>query len=89
MLFDVYCDASKQGWGAQCGTDHAGGPWLQTEWDQADINIMELTAAKFALYSFCQPHVPEDPLAKGNRGMLQASLRIPFGEIDGHNATSD
>ena len=64
----IYCDASKLGWGAQCATQHAGGHWLQNEWETADINVMELTAAKFALFSFCKPDkVPEDPAMHGNR----------------------
>ena len=65
----IFCDASKQGWGAHCATAHAGGPWLQQEWRDGDINVMELTAANLALHSFCKPpcYVPEDPVFSGNR----------------------
>ncbi len=50
----IYSDASKIGWGATMGEEYTWGQWLQTEWDDGDINIMEITAAKFALLSFCK-----------------------------------
>ena len=28
----IYCDASKQGWGAKCADDHTSGSWLREEW---------------------------------------------------------
>ena len=61
----IYSDASKKGWGATMDSHHTYGQWLQTEWSEGDINIMEITAAKFALLAFYkfvpipapQPHV--------------------------------
>ena len=64
----IYCDASKLGWGAHCHSNHTGGLWLQNEWQDGDINTMELTAAKFALLSFCTATtLPDDPTSPGNR----------------------
>ena len=48
----IYSDASKKGWGATMDSHHTYGQWLQTEWSEGDINIMEITAAKFALLAF-------------------------------------
>ena len=42
------------------GSHHTYGQWLQTEWLEADINIMEITAAKFALLAF-QMFIPVSP----------------------------
>ena len=48
----IYSDASKKGWGATMDEHHTYGQWLETEWSEGDINIMEITAAKFALLVF-------------------------------------
>ena len=50
----IFSDASKRGWGATMGDHHTYGQWLQTEWSESDINVMEITAAKFALLAFQQ-----------------------------------
>ena len=57
----IFSDASKKGWGATMDSHHTYGQWLQTEWSEGDINIMEITAAKFALLAFHNfPH-PSSP----------------------------
>ena len=52
VALTIYTDASKSGWGATCGSISTSGYWLEQEWLDADINVLELTAAKFALFSF-------------------------------------
>ena len=81
----IYCDASKMGWGATCGPLHTNGVWLETEWTDSDINVMELTAAKFALLAFYPllygVPVSEDPppsVGDGNRHLVGSqNLAIP------------
>ena len=52
IALTIYSDASKLGWGAVSDTgDKTSGLWLEEEWQDSDINIMELTAAKYALFS--------------------------------------
>ena len=59
----IFSDASKKGWGATMDTHHTYGQWLETEWSEGDINIMEITAAKFALLAF-QKFIPMPPPRK-------------------------
>ena len=47
----ISSDASKQGWGASCGSQRTGGLWSEKE-SQDHINVLELRAAFFALKSF-------------------------------------
>ena len=51
-LLSLYSDASKEGWGAVCKGDKAGGRWTVTE-SNCHINELETLAACFALKSFC------------------------------------
>ena len=51
-LLSLYSDASKEGWGAVCKGDKAGGRWTVTE-SNCHINELETLAAFFALKSFC------------------------------------
>ena len=46
-------DASKKGWGGVCGEIRTGGQWSQHEKGE-HINLLELTAAFFAIRSFCK-----------------------------------
>ena len=50
----LHTDASKQGWGAYDGITHTKGHWLQSEWEESNINVMELLAAKLAIFTLCQ-----------------------------------
>ena len=53
VSFTIYSDASRLGWGAVMGGQHTFGQWTDIEWNEGDINVMEITAAKFALFAFC------------------------------------
>ena len=55
----IYSDASLQGWGAHDGTISTGGRWTEYEGKHFDINVLELMAAKFALYSFFKTAQPK------------------------------
>ena len=48
----IHTDASLKGWGATNGSTPIGGKWLEEELDH--INVLELKAVKFALYSYCK-----------------------------------
>ena len=53
----IFSDASKEGWGAHSDGVQANGRWTDLEQKQ-NINVLELLAAKFALFSFCKSSIP-------------------------------
>ena len=56
----IYSDASKEGWGAHSDGVRTNGRWTEEEWVENSeyINVLELTAAKFAIFSFCKTEIP-------------------------------
>ena len=50
----LYSDASLEGWGGHCDQVTTGGRWTDEEKRGLDINVLELLAAKFVLFSFCK-----------------------------------
>ena len=51
--FELYVDASEEGWGAHSNNVQTGGRWNSFE-SQYHINVLELMAIYFALKSFCK-----------------------------------
>ena len=51
IMKTLHTDASKQGWGASDGSNNTKGRWLATEWEEGNINLMELKEVYFALQS--------------------------------------
>lgn len=51
--FEMYTDASLSGFGISCNGKKTGGLWSEEE-KALHINILELMAVKFGLYSFCK-----------------------------------
>lgn len=51
FYLEMFTDASKTGWGAVCGLQHARGLWLQPEFSR-HINFLELKAALLGLKCF-------------------------------------
>ena len=53
----IYTDASRQGWGAYDGLTRTKGQWTQLEWENTNINALEIKAAYFGLLSLCSGDV--------------------------------
>ena len=51
--FEMFVDASEDGWGAHAGDSETGRRWNSQE-IQDHINVLELRAIYFALKSFCK-----------------------------------
>ena len=51
--FELFVDASEEGWGAHANNIETGGRWTIQE-TQYHINVLELMAIYFALKSFCK-----------------------------------
>ena len=51
--FELFVDASEEGWGAHANNIDTGGRWTEQE-AESHINVLELKAVLFALKSFCK-----------------------------------
>ena len=79
----IQSDASKEGWGAYCQGERAGGPWTQEE-SKLHINILELKAAKLAILTFTRNRQNLNSIHIQMDNMVALTYLVKMGGTNNH-----